>query len=114
MTDEAMENNLWSLANGVVSFAVIQALAFLYAIGDGKLVLAISPSDARLCVIVATVLATAIYAAAVLGCLYLAYTVHTRHAWHWKLVTVGRILCIVMINVIVLAVAFSLPRPPLP
>jgi hypothetical protein len=42
-----MVESLWCLANGITSFAVLQALAFLYALGRDDFVKAIGKSLAH-------------------------------------------------------------------
>ena len=54
MTDEKMVESLWSLANGITSFAVLQALAFLCALGREDFIRAITNRLAQLAIVSGT------------------------------------------------------------
>jgi hypothetical protein len=68
MTDEKMAESLWAVANGITAFAVLQALALLYALAKKDFVDAISTSAAVVVIVAATVIATLVYCFGVWKC----------------------------------------------
>ena len=103
MTNDQMVQSLWSLANGITSFAVLQALAFLYAVGKTDFVTAITNRAAQFAIITATVVFTVVYCLAVWKCQALASKLDC-HPEIWASVTAGRIACIIAFNVMVLGI----------
>jgi hypothetical protein len=88
-----MVENLWSLANGITSFAVLQALAFLYALGRVEFVSAISNGVAQTIIILVTLAFTIAYSVGVSKCRRLASEISSDHKQAWKTVTRSRIAC---------------------
>ena len=117
MTDEKMAENLWAVANGITAFAVLQALAFLYALAKKDFADAISNDLAVVLIVTVTVIATFVYCLGVWKCWDLAAPlVPHRHVKIWAAMTKGRIACIVMFNLLVLGVGLAIaftPKPPL-
>jgi hypothetical protein len=104
-----MVENLWSLANGITSFAVFQALAFLYALGREEFVKAITNRLAQLAIVSATVVFTVAYCFAVWKCWALASELDC-HRKVWSTVTAGRIVCIMAFNLMVLGIDLAIAR----
>jgi predicted lysophospholipase L1 biosynthesis ABC-type transport system permease subunit len=101
--------SLWSLANGITSFAVLQALAFLYALGRADFLKAITNVFAQRAIVSATIVFTLGYCFAVWTCQTLA-TALDSHREIWAAVTAGRIACIVVFNVMVLGIDLSIAK----
>jgi hypothetical protein len=118
MTDEKMVESLWAVANGITAFAVLQALAFLYALAKRDFVDAIANRTAVVLVVTATVFATLVYCLGVWKCWDLAMAlVPDQHVRIWPAMTKGRIACIVVFNLFVLGVGVATvftAKPPLP
>src|SRR4030095_13824047 len=109
MTNEKMTVNLWSMANGITSFAVLQAPAFLFALGGEGFVNAIAKGPAQAMIIPGTLIFTGCYCYAVWKCKDLVKAIDTKidtHSRIWSTVTIGRISCIVAFNLLVLIVDF--------
>jgi len=109
MTDAKMAESLWSLANGITSFAVLQALAFLYALGREDFVKAVANPIAQRAIISATIAFTAAYCIAVWVCSALASDLSGHHKV-WSVVTWGRIACIMAFNLMVLGIDIAIVR----
>lgn len=101
MTNERREENLWSLANGITSFAALQALAFLYALKDKPFRREIGGCVAQPLIVVLTLVFTVGYCVAVWRCKRLS-GVDNDKVWHEA--TIGRIATIVILNTIVLGI----------
>ena len=108
MSPEKMVENLWSLANGITSFAVVQALGFLYALGGAEFKDAISNYIAQIIIVFATIVFTYAYSYGVWKCWDLASAVQSDHKVAWQTATTGRIVCIVMFNLMVLGVNLAI------
>jgi len=109
MTDEKMVESLWSLANGITSFAALQALAFLFALGREDFVKAITNRFAQRVIVLATIAFTIGYCIAVWMCWALASDLDS-HCRAWLAVTWGRIACITTFNLLVLVVDLAIAR----
>jgi hypothetical protein len=103
MGPEKMAENMWSLANGITAFAILQTLAFLYALGREEFVAAITSIAAQVIIIGATVVFTIAYCLAVVKCHALVAALDS-HREIWSAVTTGRIVCIIAFNLMVLCV----------
>jgi hypothetical protein len=117
MSDGTLVEALWALANGITAFAVLQALACLYALGQRDFVNALSNRTASLLVVAGTTIFTIAYCLAVWKCAALASVliVDKNHQRIWSMVTAGRIACIVMFNLMVLGIGLTTllaPRMP--
>jgi hypothetical protein len=113
VTNEKMVENLWSLANGITSFAVLQALAFLYALGRPDFVKAVSNTIAQTWITVGAVVFAIAYSTAVWECWMLAsalYAPPKEQEAVWTTTTWGRVACIVMFNLMVVTVSVLLRR----
>ena len=107
-----MENHLWNLANVITGFAVVQSLAFLYALGTTEFMEAVRSPLALWTIAVATVVASAVYCCAIywvsLKGALLADDERTKEIW--TSVTWGRLGAICLFNSVVLVVMFLLYR----
>jgi hypothetical protein len=104
-----MVESLWSLANGITSFAVLQALAFLYALGREDFVKAITNPIAQRVIVSATIAFTIGYCIAAWMCWTLASDFDCHHKV-WSAVTWGRIACIMAFNLMVLGIDLAIAR----
>jgi hypothetical protein len=109
MGNNKIVESLWSLANGITSFAVLQALAFLYALGRKDFVTAIANPTAQAVIVVATVAFTIGYCVSVRKCQTLVARLDS-HGEIWSAVTAGRIACIIVFNLMVLGIDLAIAR----
>ena len=107
MESAKMVESLWSLANGITSFAIVQAITFLYALSRKEFADAINNCTAQKIIIWATILVTLVYSYAVWQCWVLACEVQLNdkevqlNRDVWQQITTGRIICIVIFNLMV-------------
>jgi hypothetical protein len=105
-----MEEKLWNAANAVVGFAVLQAIAFLYAAAKGDLRLNITTSlftAIALCVL--PVICGCAYGFAVWRCYTLALRLDVEHKETWRDTTKGRIYAIAFFQLLVVVALVCLP-----
>jgi hypothetical protein len=107
MDDAKMVESLWSLANTITSFAVLQALTFLYALGRPEFAAAIGNRRARRIILSATVVFTVVYSTGIWTCWRLAFPLDRPHDAIWRAVTLGRVACVVMFDLMVLGAAWA-------
>lgn len=89
---------LWKLANAVTGFAVVQALAFAYALGKDLCGLQSAPRRVKVVLCVAIVGASLLYCCAVYRCWGLADSLRSNDVW--RQVTYGRLVAIGMFAVV--------------
>lgn len=101
---------LWDLANAVTAFAVLQALAFLYALGKPEMRNSMANEAACKVIVPAIVGASLLYAACVLAigfCLVDAGAAAEK-AWTW--VSIGRALAILVFGAFALWVYLEITK----
>lgn len=94
MSDAKIAENLWSLANGITAFAVLQALTFLYSFGNKDIRPELLNSKAQCVIVPVTLLLAVLYSLAVWWCRWLAARFDKPHERVWNAITWGRIVCI--------------------
>jgi hypothetical protein len=104
MTDEKMIESLWSLGNGITGFAVLQALTFLYSLGNHEFRDATIHPTAKPLIIGLTCAFTLTYLAAIVACWRLADRFSHQHKVEWRWVTIGRIAIILFFNGVALGI----------
>lgn len=106
MTGLEMENEPWSLANNMTGFSIVQALAFLYALGKTEFVLAVNKPIAWRLIHSSTLFISVGYCIAVFGCGFLAWNLGLSNGnlcvWIW--ITMGRVAAIVGFGWLILKV----------
>ena len=108
MDDNKMVESMWALANGITSFAVVQALAFLYALGNPIFQGMIKNEEAPVFIYGGIVVATVVYGILVHGCWSLVREKDLSHKRIWCWVTRGRIIVILLFNALaIVAYHFS-------
>ncbi len=108
MTD--MENHLWDLANIITGFAVVQSLAFLYALAQNEFMKAVDNRDAQKIIIPATVVASIFYCGAVFLLGRAGTSLAESHQSVWDSVMWGRIVAILAFNGLVLYVIWKIGK----
>lgn len=111
MASDSMEDKLWTLANAVTGFAVLQSVAFLYAAtGDNHFRdIRLSSYLAKFGIALTSVLCGAIYCWAVWRTYVMAYSLEIEHKPIWRETTRGRIVAIVVFKSLDVMVLLGLP-----
>jgi uncharacterized membrane protein YdfJ with MMPL/SSD domain len=111
MDSENMEDKLWTLANGVTGFAVLQSVALQFAAWHEKIVPVkiLSPFVTSGIVFIG-ILTAAVYCLAVWRAYKMALSLEAKHKDIWKETTQGRILTIVLFQLIALFAWLALPH----
>ncbi len=94
MDNKDISKELWSLANIITGFSVVQSLGFAIAMGKDLAVLQGKPADVKIVLSICCVVYSVMYSVGVFRCYRLAMSVDTSHNSVWSQVTRGRIACI--------------------
>lgn len=105
-----VEQELWELANAITGFAIIQALAFLYALEKPDMRSSVATRAAGRIIAPAIVGASILYAACVLliGFCLVDAGPAAEKAWTW--VSIGRALAILISGAFALRVYLEIPK----
>lgn len=94
MNDAEIEKELWSIANTITAFSVLQCVAILYASTKGDLQPLLNDPLLVKAVVASSLLWSTVYCLGIWGCHRLACRLPTPQPAIWRSVTFGRLVAV--------------------
>lgn len=95
MSDDDWAKNLWSIANAITTFAVVQGLAFGYVLGKSEIKDRIKTTASRVVIVTIAILALAFYCVAIYRLGYYGSKLDAPHAKLWNEITIAQIVAVI-------------------